>query len=72
MLATIVKIDTVLVDFSMTALDYLKSKERNVNLGQKDSTRSWQPNVSITLADKDVYKRQTWNRALRNAFSESL
>lgn len=55
LLATIVKSDTVLVDFSMTALDYLKSKERNVNLGQKDSTRSWQPNVSITLADNTVY-----------------
>ena len=39
----------------MTALDYLKSKERNVTLGQKDSTRSWQPTVSITLADNSVY-----------------
>lgn len=55
LLATIVKSDTVLVDFSMTALDYLKSKERNVNLGVKDSTRSWQPNISITLADNTVY-----------------
>ena len=34
LLATIVKSDTVLVDFSMTSLDYLKSKERNVALGQ--------------------------------------
>ena len=55
LLATIVKSDTVLVDFSMTALDYLKSKERNINLGQQDSTRSWQPNISITLADNTVY-----------------
>ena len=55
LLANIVKSDTVLVDFSMTALDYLKTKERNVNLGQKDSTRSWQPNISITLADNTVY-----------------
>lgn len=55
LLATIVKSDTVLVDFSMTALDYLKSKSRNVNLGQQDSTRSWQPNVTITLADNSVY-----------------
>ena len=39
----------------MTALDYLKSKERNINLGQRDSTRSWQPNISITLADNTVY-----------------
>lgn len=55
LLATIVKSDTVLVDFSMTALDYLKSKERNVNLGEKDENRSWQPNVTITLADNTVY-----------------
>ena len=55
LLATIVKSDTVLVDFSMTALDYLKSKERNVNLGQKDLNRSWQPNISVTLADNTVY-----------------
>lgn len=55
LLATIVKSDTVLVDFSMTALDYLNSKERNVNLGQKDSTRSWQPYITITLADNTQY-----------------
>lgn len=55
LLATIVKIDTVLIDFSMTALDYLKSKERNVELGQRDSTRSWQPHVSITLANNSAY-----------------
>ena len=39
----------------MTALDYLKSKERNVILGQKDSTRSWQPMVTVTLADNSEY-----------------
>ena len=55
LLATVVKSDTVLVDFSMTALDYLKSKERNVVLGQKDSTRSWQPMVTVTLDDGSVY-----------------
>lgn len=55
LLATVVKSDTVLVDFSMTALDYLKSKERNVVLGQKDSTRSWQPVVTVTLDDGSVY-----------------
>ena len=54
-LATIVKSDTVLVDFSMTALDYLKSKERNVNIGQKDQNRSWQPTVTITLPDNTTY-----------------
>lgn len=55
LLATVVKSDTVLVDFSMTALDYLKSKERNVNIGQQDASRSWQPNVTITLADNSIY-----------------
>lgn len=55
LLATVVKSDTVLVDFSMTALDYLKSKERNIVIGQKDSTRSWQPTVTVTLADNSVY-----------------
>lgn len=29
----------------MTALDCLKSKERNVLLGQKDLTRFWQANI---------------------------
>lgn len=48
LLATVVKSDTVLVDFSMTALDYLKSKERNIDIGRQDSTRSWQPNITIT------------------------
>ena len=55
LLATIVKSDTVLVDFSMTALDYLRSKERNIIIGQQDSTRSWQPTVTITLPDNSVY-----------------
>lgn len=55
LLATVVKSDTVLVDFSMTALDYLKSKERNIIIGQQDTTRSWQPTVTITLADNREY-----------------
>lgn len=55
LLATIVKSDTVLVDFSLTDLDYLRSKKRNVNLGKRDSTRSWQPNVTITMADQSIY-----------------
>ena len=50
-----VKSDTVRVDFSMTGLDYLKSKARNVNLGQKDSTRKWNPYVTITLPDNSQY-----------------
>lgn len=55
LLATIVKSDTVLIDFSMTALDYLKSKERNITIGQQDESRSWQPTVTITLADGRPY-----------------
>ena len=55
LLATIVKSDTVSVDFSMTALDYLKGKERNVTFGQKDSTRTWQQTVTITLPDNSIY-----------------
>lgn len=55
LLATVVKSDTVLVDFSMTALDYLKSKERNITIGKKDSTRTWQPTVTITLPDNTTY-----------------
>ncbi|MGL5318271.1 MAG: efflux RND transporter periplasmic adaptor subunit [Bacteroidales bacterium] len=55
LLATVVQTDTVLVDFKMTALDYLKSKERNVSLGERDASRSWQPTVSVTLADNSIY-----------------
>lgn len=55
LLATVVKSDTVRVDFSMTALDYLRSKERNVNLGQKDVSRKWDPYVTVTLADGTQY-----------------
>ncbi len=58
LLATIVKSDTVRVDFSMTALDYLKSKERNVNLGHQDPTRGWNPYITVTLADDSVYPYQ--------------
>lgn len=54
-LATIVESDEVLVDFSLTALDYLRSQQRNVTLGEKDANRSWQPSVTITLADNSVY-----------------
>ena len=56
LLANIVKSDTVLVEFKMTDLDYQVSKARNVNIGQKDSLRKWDPYVTITLADKSVYK----------------
>lgn len=55
LLATVVKSDTVQVDFNMTGLDYLRSKERNVNLGQKVEQRKWNPYITITLADNTVY-----------------
>lgn len=55
LLATVVKSDTVRVDFSMTALDYLRSKDRNVNLGSMDPGRKWNSFVTITLADGSVY-----------------
>ncbi|MCH5244529.1 MAG: efflux RND transporter periplasmic adaptor subunit [Lentimicrobiaceae bacterium] len=55
LLATVVKSDSVRVDFSMTALDYLRSKSRNVNIGHKDSTRKWDPYITITLADGSEY-----------------
>ena len=55
LLATVVKSDTVRIDFSMTALDYLRSKERNVNIGQRDSLRTWDPYVTVTLADGSKY-----------------
>ena len=58
LLATVVKSDTVSVDFSMTALDYLKSKERNVIVGQKDSTRNWQQTITITLPDNEIYEHK--------------
>lgn len=56
LLANVVKSDTVLVEFKMTDLDYQKSKVRNVNLGQQDTSRHWNPYVTITLADKSQYK----------------
>ncbi len=55
LLATVVKSDTVLVDFSLTALDYLSLKNRNVNLGQHDDSREWNPYVIVTLADGSPY-----------------
>ncbi len=57
LLATVVKSDTVLVDFSMTALDYLKSRNRNVNFGTTDSVgdRRVDSYVTVTLADGSEY-----------------
>lgn len=58
LLATIVKSDTVQIDFSMTSLEYLKSKARNVNLGHKDTSRTWNPYVTVTMADGSEYPYQ--------------
>lgn len=55
LLATVVKSDTVRVDFSMTALDYLRGKDRNVNIGSEDKNRKWNSFVTITLADGSEY-----------------
>lgn len=55
LLATVMKSDTVRVDFSMTALDYLKGKDRNVNLGNDDPNRKWNSYVTITLSDGSEY-----------------
>ena len=58
LLATVVKRDTVLVEFKLTSLDYLRSQRRNVHLGELDTTRSWQPSVTVTLADGSVYNER--------------
>lgn len=63
LLANVVKSDTVLVEFKMTDLDYQKSKARNVNLGQQDTSRHWNPYVTITLADKSI--RGSWISRIR-------
>lgn len=55
LLATVVNSDTVEVNFSMTGLDYLRSKERNVNLGKRIEERNWNPYITITLADNTEY-----------------
>ena len=55
LLATVVKRDTVFVEFKLTSLDYWKSQRRKVQLGELDTTRSWQPSVTVTLADNTVY-----------------
>lgn len=55
LLAAVVKTDTVSVDFSMTGLDYLRSKSRNVTIGENDTERNWESTVTITLADGKEY-----------------
>ncbi|MCM1070175.1 MAG: efflux RND transporter periplasmic adaptor subunit [[Clostridium] fimetarium] len=55
LLATVVKSDSVRVDFSMTALDYLRGKSRNVSLGGADNKQKVNAYVTVTLADGSVY-----------------
>ncbi|MCH5318337.1 MAG: efflux RND transporter periplasmic adaptor subunit [Paramuribaculum sp.] len=55
LLATVVKTDSVQIDFSMTSLDYLRSKARNVSIGQKDSIHTRDAYVTVTLADGSEY-----------------
>ena len=55
LLATVVKSDTVMVNFSMTSLDYLKSKDRNVNIGHADNDERQDAYVTVTLSDGSVY-----------------
>lgn len=58
LLATVVKSDTVVVEFSMTALDYLKSKTSNVNLGNDESGLKHTSFINITLPDGTEYPFQ--------------
>lgn len=55
LLASVVKSDTVRIDFSMTALDYLRSKDRNVSLGSTENNGKATSHVTITLADGSEY-----------------
>lgn len=55
LLATVVKSDTVRIDFSMTALDYLRSKDRNVSLGSDNESEKFTSYVTITLPDGSEY-----------------
>lgn len=55
LLATVVKSDTVRIDFSMTALDYLRSKDRNVSFGSDEESDKLTAHVTITLADGSEY-----------------
>ena len=53
LLATMVNSDTVRVDFSMTALDYLNSRNRDVSIGSTGNR--WTQYVTVTLADGTQY-----------------
>lgn len=55
LLATVVKTDTVRVDFSMTSLDYLRGKSRNVIMGNNAEEGKVNSFVTVTLADGTDY-----------------
>lgn len=58
LLATIVRSDSVMIDFSMTSLDYLRSKDRNVDISGCDDDMGVGKlpcYVTITLADGSEY-----------------
>lgn len=57
-LATIVRSDTVLVDFPLTSLEYLKGKDRHVNIKCEDCKECLDrlpASVTVTLADGSEY-----------------
>lgn len=56
LLTSVFQTDTVFVHFHMTALDYLKSKNYNVDLTSADTLhRGFKPTVSVTKADRTEY-----------------
>ena len=74
-LAAVVKSDTVLVDFKMTALDYLRAERRNIKFGEQDTSRSWQPTVTVTLAfyyDLFIFTQSTFYNNVISDFRPSL
>lgn len=61
LLASIVRSDTVFVDFPLTSLEYLKGKDRNVNIRCADDGECLDRlplYVTITLADGSEYPHQ--------------
>ena len=43
------------VNSKLAALDYLRAERRNIKFGEQDTSRSWQPTVTVTLADDSEY-----------------
>ncbi len=55
LLATIVRDDTVSIDFTMTARDYFNAKSQIICAGARDSVRCLDSFVTITLSDGSEY-----------------